>query len=201
MFLSHAGSRGVTAPKALWRFRSCQKRTKFSDSFKEIYAWKNMRNRPTAQSEGNLQVEAKAAELTLDTVYHLEQLSLVNFSNQAAIERLASAIRYANRLRDVDISGVKPLYSLLENETLDLRPDEITEGNQREDVLRNAKITMEHYYLAPPGNIPVEQTHKYDPLQLSSPVPGAEDSEQKGESSVRRPAATSVEMKKVRRKA
>lgn len=56
------------------------------------------------------------ANLSLETIYHLENLSLVDFSSGAAIARLASAIRYADRLKDVDVSGVEPLFSLLENE-------------------------------------------------------------------------------------
>lgn len=37
-----------------------------------------------------------------------------------------------------------------------MRDDEVTEGNCRDDVLKNASVTEEEYFVAPPGNIPLE---------------------------------------------
>lgn len=37
-----------------------------------------------------------------------------------------------------------------------VRNDEITEGNCREDILSNASVLQEEYFVAPPGNIPLE---------------------------------------------
>ena len=72
--------------------------------------------------------------------------------------------------------------------TLPLRADEVNEGQQKEDVLRNAKLTFEDFYVAPPGNIALEQEKKYDVLlgDVKSPVCSE---------------LSSVELKKVRRKA
>ncbi|GAU97686.1 hypothetical protein RvY_08939 [Ramazzottius varieornatus] len=167
------------------------RRQKCSECFKEVYQWKNKDNRPTEHCEINVAEEAKRANLSLETIYHLENLSLVDFSSGAAIARLASAIRYADRLKDIDVSGVEPLFSLLENETLPLREDEITEGQQKEDVIRNAKVTFEDFYVAPPGNIALEQDKKYDSfLNNESPLNAGQQKE-----------LSSVELKKVRRQA
>ncbi|XP_074643119.1 glutamyl-tRNA(Gln) amidotransferase subunit C, mitochondrial-like [Tubulanus polymorphus] len=92
-----------------------------------------------------------------DMVYLLERLSLVDFSNQAAVERLSDAIRFANHLQDVDTSGVEPMESVLEDRSLYLRDDIVNEGKIREQILRNASQTVEEYFVAPPGNIPLKK--------------------------------------------
>lgn len=38
---------------------------------------------------------------------------------------------------------------------LRVREDQVTEGNCREDILKNASVTEEDYFVAPPGNIPL----------------------------------------------
>jgi aspartyl-tRNA(Asn)/glutamyl-tRNA(Gln) amidotransferase subunit C len=40
--------------------------------------------------------------------------------------------------------------------TLALRDDVVKEGNNKIMVLKNAKVTEEEYFVAPPGNIPME---------------------------------------------
>ncbi|XP_072020542.1 glutamyl-tRNA(Gln) amidotransferase subunit C, mitochondrial-like [Amphiura filiformis] len=90
-----------------------------------------------------------------ETIDHLERLALVNFSNQAARERLTRAIEFANQLQLVDTAGVEPMASVLEDRTLYLREDEVTEGNCTQDILNNSKETVEEYFVAPPGNIPL----------------------------------------------
>lgn len=53
-----------------------------------------------------------------ETIDHLERLSLVNFSNQAARERLTRAVEFANQLQLVDTTGVEPMASVLEDRYL-----------------------------------------------------------------------------------
>lgn len=88
-----------------------------------------------------------------ETAAHLERLSLVDFSNEEAVSRLEDAIRFADQLFVVDTTGVEPMDSVLEDRSLYLRKDEVTEGNCREEVMRNAVKTCEDYFVAPPGNI------------------------------------------------
>lgn len=96
-----------------------------------------------------------------DLVAHLERLALVDFNNQAGIDRLRAAIRFADQLRVVDTSRVEPMDSVLEDRALFLRNDEVTEGNCRSDILKNAAKTEEEYFLAPPGNIPLKAAKNY----------------------------------------
>lgn len=97
-----------------------------------------------------------------DLIHHLERLSLVEFGNRDGLARLCAAIDLADQLQLVDTEGVEPMDSVLENERLYLRPDEVNEGNCRSQIMNNAKITFEEYFVAPPGNIALTKSSNYD---------------------------------------
>lgn len=73
-----------------------------------------------------------------------------------AVKVLEDSIEFANRIQNIDTENVEPLYTVLENHQLELREDVVTDGNIQQDVLKNAQITEEEYFLAPPGNIPLK---------------------------------------------
>ena len=87
----------------------------------------------------------------------------MDFANVRGIERLEEAIDLAERIVDVDTEGVEPLYSVLEDETLQLRPDVPAEiSNNRKSLLKLAAVTEEDYYVAPQGNVPLSNYKQYD---------------------------------------
>ncbi|XP_044253332.1 glutamyl-tRNA(Gln) amidotransferase subunit C, mitochondrial [Tribolium madens] len=90
------------------------------------------------------------------TIALLERLSLVDCANKQGIETLEGAIAFADQIQQVDTSNIEPLVTVLEDRPLRTREDHVSEGNCREDILRNAEITEEEYFVAPPGNIPLE---------------------------------------------
>lgn len=90
----------------------------------------------------------------------LERLSLVEFNNQEGVDRLTKAVHSANLLHAVNTDNVEPMDSVLEDRILYLRDDVVTDGNCLKDVMRNATKTLEDYYVAPPGNIPLKQKEK-----------------------------------------
>lgn len=132
--------------KGSFLFKTCLKHTRSATSL--------------AHSKGSIPKEADK-ESTIDikidrkTISKLERISLVDFDNEGGIQRLEAAIRFAQKLREVRLDpSVKPMYSVLENERLYLREDKVTEGNCREQILKNAKLLEDEYFVAPPGNIP-----------------------------------------------
>ena len=87
----------------------------------------------------------------------------MDFANVRGIERLEEAIELAEKIVDVDTEGVEPLYSVLEAETLQLRPDVPAEiSNNRKSLLKLAAVTEEDYYVAPQGNVPLSNYKQYD---------------------------------------
>ncbi|XP_055616001.1 glutamyl-tRNA(Gln) amidotransferase subunit C, mitochondrial [Toxorhynchites rutilus septentrionalis] len=91
------------------------------------------------------------------TVQLLERLSLVDLDSKEAHKALEDSIEFASRILAINTEGVEPLYTVLEQQKLSLREDIVTDGNILQDVLANARLTEEEYFVAPPGNIPLEQ--------------------------------------------
>ncbi|XP_066140395.1 glutamyl-tRNA(Gln) amidotransferase subunit C, mitochondrial [Euwallacea fornicatus] len=95
-------------------------------------------------------------KIDVDTIALLERLSLVDCANKKGIDTLEAAIEFADQIQQVDTTGVEPLITVLEDIPLRLREDEVTDGNCKEIILENASLTEEDYFVAPPGNIPLE---------------------------------------------
>lgn len=102
-----------------------------------------------------------------NTIEQLEKVSLVEFGNEKGIYIVEEAIRFADQIRLINTDGVEPLASVLEERSLPLREDIVSDGNCRDEVLQNAKFIEEDYFIAPPGNIPLE-TKDYDLKSLRS---------------------------------
>lgn len=90
-----------------------------------------------------------------DLVDKLERLALVDFRTKQGLDCLEKAIRFADQLHVVDTSGVEPMDSVLEDRALYLRRDVVTEGDCADTLLELSQNTLEEYFVAPPGNIPL----------------------------------------------
>ncbi|XP_071060403.1 glutamyl-tRNA(Gln) amidotransferase subunit C, mitochondrial-like [Pseudochaenichthys georgianus] len=88
-----------------------------------------------------------------DLVGQLERLALVDFRSKQRLACLEEAIRFADQLHAVDTSGVEPMDSVLEDRSLNLREDAVTEGDCAEELLQLSKHTVEEYFVAPPAQI------------------------------------------------
>nr|XP_020450068.1 glutamyl-tRNA(Gln) amidotransferase subunit C, mitochondrial [Monopterus albus] len=95
------------------------------------------------------------AHIPADLVDKLERLALVDFRTKQGLACLEKAIRFADQLHVVDTSGVDPMDSVLEDRALYLRDDTVMEGDCAEELLQLSKNTVEEYFVAPPGNIPL----------------------------------------------
>ncbi|KAM8797531.1 glutamyl-tRNA(Gln) amidotransferase subunit C, mitochondrial [Eudromia elegans] len=99
---------------------------------------------------------------------HLERLALVDFRDAEGVRRLREAVRFAERLHDVDTEGVEPMDSVLEDRCLYLREDDVTEGNCTKELLKNAREKIEEYFVAPPGNIPLPKLEERETFEQQS---------------------------------
>lgn len=67
---------------------------------------------------------------------------------------LEDSIEFASKIHNIDTTGIEPLYTVLEKYPLELREDVVTEGNMKEEIMRNSKKTEDDtYFVAPSGNI------------------------------------------------
>ncbi|XP_050464071.1 glutamyl-tRNA(Gln) amidotransferase subunit C, mitochondrial [Cataglyphis hispanica] len=83
-------------------------------------------------------------------IRRLERLALVGFEYEQSKRILEEAIAFAERLRTARIDEtVRPMYSTLENDRILLRDDVARNGVDRCEILRNAAVLEEEYFVAP----------------------------------------------------
>ncbi|XDV21218.1 hypothetical protein PO909_026357 [Leuciscus waleckii] len=102
-----------------------------------------------------------------DLVDKLERLALVDFGSKEGVDCLEKAIQFADQLHIINTEGVDPMDSVLEDRDLYLRADTVTEGECAEELLQLAKNTVEEYFVAPPGNIPLKREERSAMLKHS----------------------------------
>ena len=85
-------------------------------------------------------------------IAHLARLALTQDEERAMLAQLNGFFGIVERMRQVDTSGVEPLYtplSALGDVALPLRDDTVTEGDERERNQRSAPQVEDGLYLVP----------------------------------------------------
>ncbi|XP_024878958.1 glutamyl-tRNA(Gln) amidotransferase subunit C, mitochondrial [Temnothorax curvispinosus] len=84
------------------------------------------------------------------TIRRIERLALVGFEYRQSKRVLEEAIAFTERLRTVGIDEtVRPMYSTLENDCIHLRDDVARHDVERREILKNAAVLEEEYFVAP----------------------------------------------------
>lgn len=83
-------------------------------------------------------------------VKRLERLALVGFEYEQSKRILEEAVAFTEQLRTARIDEtVRPMYSTLENDYIRLRDDVVRDNVDRCEILRNAAVLEEEYFVAP----------------------------------------------------
>ena len=85
------------------------------------------------------------------TVRHVAKLARIAMSDaevEALVPELNKILGWVEQLGEVNTDGVEPLTAVIDNQ-LRLRPDAVTDGDRRDDVLANAPAA-EHGFFAVP---------------------------------------------------
>jgi len=93
----------------------------------------------------------KAMAIDTETVKRIAFLSRLRIEDdkvQAAEDEFNKILDWVEQLKEVNTDNVAPLVSVNEN-NLQLRADEVTEGNQSEAVLANAPMKEYGYFAVP----------------------------------------------------
>ncbi|ETS07338.1 Asp-tRNA(Asn)/Glu-tRNA(Gln) amidotransferase subunit GatC [Bartonella henselae] len=83
---------------------------------------------------------------TVKRVSHLARIALHNDEVELMTKELNVILGFVEQLREVDVSGVEPLTSVMPM-TLRMREDSITDGDKVADILANAPVTEENFFL------------------------------------------------------
>ena len=81
-------------------------------------------------------------------VAELARIAVAEDQIDRLADELSEVLRWADQLAEVDVAGVEPMISP-NPMRLRLRPDEVTDGNRREDVLMNAPNVRDGFYTVP----------------------------------------------------
>lgn len=127
-----------------------------SIDFTELHFETKVPQRPCPSAGHHFQ--SYRTEIDGETLKLLERLSLVNVDDRQALRTLEDSIEFASKILDIDTDNVPALYTVLEDQPLQMRDDVVTDGDCQEEILKNARITEEEYFVAPPGNIPLDQS-------------------------------------------
>lgn len=82
----------------------------------------------------------------------LERLSLLSFQNEDTVKKVEETLRSANKIHEVNVKDLLPLYTLVENEICPLRQSDTVSKERtltQQEVLQNAANTYEDFLVAP----------------------------------------------------
>jgi aspartyl-tRNA(Asn)/glutamyl-tRNA(Gln) amidotransferase subunit C len=85
------------------------------------------------------------------TVRHIARLARIAVSEaevEALVPELNNILGWIEQLREVDVAGIEPMTAVIPNK-LRMRPDVVTDGGRRDEVLKNAPVA-EHGFFAVP---------------------------------------------------
>ncbi|WP_211826023.1 Asp-tRNA(Asn)/Glu-tRNA(Gln) amidotransferase subunit GatC [Kistimonas asteriae] len=85
---------------------------------------------------------------TISSVAHLARLSISETEAQKTTDNIVNILELINRMQAVDTDGVEPMAHPLDA-IQRLRPDVVTETNQREHLQENAPATEDGLFLVP----------------------------------------------------
>jgi len=86
-----------------------------------------------------------------DTVRRIARLARIAVDDEqvASMEKeLNALLAWVEQLSEVDVEGVTPMTSVVEQK-LKMRADLVTDGGRPEDILRNAPMSEEGFFVVP----------------------------------------------------
>ena len=85
---------------------------------------------------------------TVKRVAFLSRLKVEDDKIEATEAEFNKILQWVDQLNEVDTSAVEPLVSVNEHH-LKMRADQVTEGNQAAEVLKNAPLQEYGYFVVP----------------------------------------------------
>jgi aspartyl-tRNA(Asn)/glutamyl-tRNA(Gln) amidotransferase subunit C len=85
---------------------------------------------------------------TVKRVAHLARIAVTEAEAEALKGDLNTILGFVELLNEVDVAGVEPMTSVVAM-TMRQRPDAVTDGDRTEDILANAPVRAESYFVVP----------------------------------------------------
>jgi aspartyl-tRNA(Asn)/glutamyl-tRNA(Gln) amidotransferase subunit C len=85
---------------------------------------------------------------TVKRVAHLARIRVADEDLEGLRGELNAILGFVEQLNEVDVTGVEPMTSVTPM-SMKKREDRVTDGGCAEDVLANAPVRQENYFLVP----------------------------------------------------
>lgn len=85
---------------------------------------------------------------TVKRVAHLARIKVGDAEAESLQDELNAILGFVEQLNEVDIEGVEPMTSVTPL-AMKKRADAVTDGGKPDDIMANAPLTEDHYFLVP----------------------------------------------------
>ncbi|MCB1464766.1 MAG: Asp-tRNA(Asn)/Glu-tRNA(Gln) amidotransferase subunit GatC [Nitratireductor sp.] len=85
---------------------------------------------------------------TVKRVAHLARIAVTDEDAVKMQAELNAILGFVEQLNEVDVEGVEPMTSVVEM-AMKKRADVVTEGDKAADIVANAPISEDHFFLVP----------------------------------------------------
>ena len=85
---------------------------------------------------------------TVTKIAFLSRLKIDVDKVESTLQEFNGILRWVDQLKEVNTEGVEPLVSVNQN-SITMRKDEVTEGNQSQAILANAPMKEYGYFAVP----------------------------------------------------
>jgi len=85
---------------------------------------------------------------TVRRIAHLARIAVKEDEVEHLKGELNAMLAFVEQLSEVDVTGVEPMTSVTPM-AMKKRVDQVTDGGIAEDIVRNAPVTEDHFFLVP----------------------------------------------------
>lgn len=85
---------------------------------------------------------------TVKRVAHLARIAVDDEEASRMTGELNAILGFVEQLNEVDVTGVEPMTSVIPT-AMKMRADEVIDGSKAEDIVANASVTDDHFFVVP----------------------------------------------------
>lgn len=87
-------------------------------------------------------------EATVRRIARLARIKITDEEAQGLQKELSGILEWVEQLNEVDTADVEPMTRVVPI-SLKKRKDEVTDGNMADDIVKNAPVTDDHFFVVP----------------------------------------------------
>jgi len=85
---------------------------------------------------------------TVRRIAHLARIAVADAEVEHLRGELNAILAFVEQLSEVDVAGVAPMTSVTPM-AMTQRPDEVTDGGIPDDIVKNAPVHQDHFFVVP----------------------------------------------------